>query len=202
MATNAQRKAATRAKIVNMATQLYIRNGVKETSIADIAKAADISQVTLYKYFDSKQTLSSQVVIQLIDEGYEQDAKIVEDPDRTFLEKMRLLMNQSTSMTAGMNPDFFDFVTAELAGKNGSTDAMAAYEAGKNHFWTELLQQGREAGEISSEISNAAVMAYLDMFVSYFVSLSQSEAPAVQARMKSLGAELDRLFFYGLIGKE
>lgn len=202
MPTNAKRKELTRQKIVTMATQLYIRNGVKNTSVADIAKAANISQVTLYKYFESKQVLSTQVVVNLITEGYAQDADIVSDTSDSFAAKMRRLLNQSTSLSAGMHPDFYQYITDELSGKNGSLEAMKYYESQKAAFWGALLQQGRDAGEIDPSISNEAFGAYLDMFVSYFLNLATNADPVVRARLKKLGPELDKLFFFGLIGKE
>lgn len=47
--------------ILLTATELISKNGVKNTSLADIAKAVDISKGTLYYYYSSKDDLISDI---------------------------------------------------------------------------------------------------------------------------------------------
>jgi len=54
---NEQRKAATRAKIVRGANELFHIRGYAATSMEDIAQAADVAIRTIYLHFDSKAAI-------------------------------------------------------------------------------------------------------------------------------------------------
>lgn len=56
------RKARTRAKLVEVACELFGRLGYSNTTHADLAAAAGIGRTTFYEYFDSKEDLLIQVV--------------------------------------------------------------------------------------------------------------------------------------------
>ena len=49
--------------ILSAATDLIIKQGVKNTSLADIAKASNISKGTLYYHYSSKNLLKSSSFI-------------------------------------------------------------------------------------------------------------------------------------------
>ena len=50
-----------RTRILYAAQSLFIRYGVKRTSIDEVARAADIAKGTLYLYYDSKEMLFAEV---------------------------------------------------------------------------------------------------------------------------------------------
>jgi len=50
-----------RTRILHAAQGLFIRYGVKRTSIDDVARAADIAKGTLYLYYESKEMLFAEV---------------------------------------------------------------------------------------------------------------------------------------------
>jgi AcrR family transcriptional regulator len=49
-----RKKAATRARIIEKATELFRLNGYQSTTIEDITEAADVAPRTFYSYFDAK----------------------------------------------------------------------------------------------------------------------------------------------------
>ena len=55
---NEKRKQQKRRQILTSATKVFSEQGYKKASIAQIAKEAKSSQVTLYKYFPSKVELA------------------------------------------------------------------------------------------------------------------------------------------------
>jgi AcrR family transcriptional regulator len=59
----ARRKALTRAAIVEAARRLFHEQGYEETSIVQIAEAADTGVGTLYGYFPSKEGILGEVLI-------------------------------------------------------------------------------------------------------------------------------------------
>ena len=52
-----RKRARTRQALIDAATELFERRGYKQTTIADIAAAADVSARTFFGYFASKEDL-------------------------------------------------------------------------------------------------------------------------------------------------
>jgi AcrR family transcriptional regulator len=57
MSLRDRKRARTRQALVDAATELFERNGYDETTVADIAAAADIGTRTFFSYFASKEEL-------------------------------------------------------------------------------------------------------------------------------------------------
>lgn len=55
-----------KSKMVEVATQLFIKNGVKNVTVHEIAKVSGISKKTVYHYFDSKASLVSFCVREVL----------------------------------------------------------------------------------------------------------------------------------------
>ena len=51
-----------RAAILKAARDIFLRDGYSRAAMAEIAREADVSTATLYKHFDSKETLFASVV--------------------------------------------------------------------------------------------------------------------------------------------
>ena len=57
MSLRDRKRARTRQALVDAATDLFERNGYDETTVADIAAAAEIGTRTFFSYFASKEEL-------------------------------------------------------------------------------------------------------------------------------------------------
>lgn len=199
MTNNIKRKTLKKQTIIDAATKLFYKNGYKKTSIAQIAKEANSSQVTLYKYFPSKIILGRTVLIKMIDDGYAQYSDLLNDPDIDFAKKMTLMINSSTQSSQDFNADFLKFMVSEFKGKNGDNVVMDVYNRQKYGFWKKLLDQGRKEHVISNDISDEAFMIYLDMYVLYALNPNSSDNNAQM--MHQHDNELVHLFFYGIMGR-
>ena len=203
MATNQQRKQHQRQHILQTAQTLFMRDGFKATKVSAIAAAADVSQVTLYKYFDSKLNLGHQVVLAMVNDGYADSRAYATDPQLSYQEIVQKMIMSSTRMTDTMHPDFYRFVVRDMQGQLGSDETMRAYQAQKRNFWSVVIQRGREAGMIDSALTDDALLLYLDMFIQYISSPAGQKrmtGPEQDAHFKALTRQIDHLFFYGFIG--
>lgn len=197
---NEKRKKLKQKQILTAAQKLFFTQGFKKTSIAEIAKEAGASQVTLYKYFPSKIALARAVVVLLIKDGYAQYFQQLADSSMTFTQKVESMTDGSVSMSGEMDNDFFQFMVDEFQGKNGDTKVMEEYESLKHKFWKALLTQGRKEHVISDQITDEGAMIYLDMYVRYVMNPNGvSYQNAMQ--MKRHAKELVHMFFYGILGK-
>ncbi|WP_407888943.1 TetR/AcrR family transcriptional regulator [Levilactobacillus sp. N40-8-2] len=200
MATNQQRRKQQRQNILAAATKLFMRDGFKDTRIKDVAAAASVSQVTLYKYFDSKLALGHQIVLDLIEEGYADYQKMVDDHSRSFRELIELMITTKTTYARGINNDFYQFVADDMRGEFGNDEAHQVYDDGKKRFWDSVIARGRAAGFIAPTLSDEALMMYLDMYVQYFSSPTSHPTFGDAIDYKKYADQLMHLFFYGFIG--
>ncbi len=61
MSLQERRNEQTRAEIYAAAAQLFVKNGVENTSVSDIATAADVSRRTVYRHFRTKEDIVYEV---------------------------------------------------------------------------------------------------------------------------------------------
>ncbi|MBA1435307.1 TetR/AcrR family transcriptional regulator [Bombilactobacillus bombi] len=80
-------------KIINAAKKLFSENGVKKTSIRDIAKEAGYSHTTIYLYFKSKQELFNLIAIEPLNILYDDLLKIYMS-NRTNEEKLKMICDR------------------------------------------------------------------------------------------------------------
>jgi len=199
MVNNLKRKSNKKQLILDAATKIFIQEGYKKASIAEIAKEANSSQVTLYKYYPSKVELARAVIIRLIVDGYRESEEFLDVDGATFVDKMEKMMAYGVDMSQSINDDFVVFMYNEFSGQNGSTSVMKTYNDYKHGFWKKLLDQGRAEGAVSPQITDEGAGIYLDMFISYAMNSNPANAHTA-VEIKKHEDDLMHLFFYGLMG--
>ena len=63
-----RRKREVRTRIMASAMQCFVRQGFADTTVDQIADAADVAQKTFFNYFPTKQDLFRQLAEERIDE--------------------------------------------------------------------------------------------------------------------------------------
>ena len=79
----------TRAKLVDVARQLFAKKGVEDTTMNDIAQASKKGRRTLYTYFKSKEQIYMAVVeseLEMLSTQMEKAASKPGSPDKKILE--------------------------------------------------------------------------------------------------------------------
>lgn len=199
MTNNLKRKKDKKQSILDAATHIFMKEGYKKASVAEIAKEAGSSQVTLYKYFPSKIALARLVVIKLIVDGYQAAEDALDNSTDTFVEKMENLMAYGLKTSDAISDDFVVFIYSEFSGKNGDDSVMKTYNTYKHGFWKKLLDQGRAEGAVDSQITDEGAIIYLDMFVSYAMDANPINAHSA-VEIKNHEDDIMHLFFYGIMG--
>ncbi|MEO6398480.1 MAG: TetR/AcrR family transcriptional regulator [Tepidiformaceae bacterium] len=139
-----QRKARTRAAIVQAATDLFRRQGYEETSIQQIAELADTGVGTLYGYFAAKEELLREVLKSRSDAAFQSYFAAV-DQSTGYVERVVTAMR----VLAGYIRDNRLVLAAEFqtAARDRKLDAHWA-EMLTSSF-AQLLTTGIERGEIA-----------------------------------------------------
>lgn len=103
----------TRAKLVDVARQLFAKKGVDDTTMNDIAVASKKGRRTLYTYFKSKEDIYMAVVeseLEMLSDAMEQVAKKDITPDEkilklieTHLDSIKMVVYRNGTLRAGFS---------------------------------------------------------------------------------------------------
>lgn len=188
-----QRRRKQKEKIILEASlALFMENGVKKVTIAEIANQANVSQVTIYKYFESKHNLIHEVFLYYLHKKSEEFDQLLHS-DLPFPEKIKKLIFVKHAEAAKINKDFYQHIMREYTA--GARAMTALYEEKGIPSYIELFNQGKAEGYIDPALSNEAIVFFLGALNEY---LQKEE---VYQRLLPLSDDIMRIFFYGVLGK-
>ena len=135
----------TRAKLVDVARQLFAKNGVDNTTMNDIAVASTKWRRTLYTYFKSKEEIYVAVVESELDKLSEALDKVAAEkiaPDlkilkliETHLDAIKLIVRRNGTLRASF---FRDIWQVERVRRNLNLHEIALFK--------QVLTEGNEMG--------------------------------------------------------
>ncbi len=135
----------TRAKLVDVARQLFAKKGVEDTTMNDIAIASKKGRRTLYTYFKSKEEIYMAVVEAEIEMLYEILHKVAQkdiSPDKKILELIFTHLETTKTIVyrnGTLRADFFrDIWKVEAERKDFDMKEVALFR--------KILQEGKYSG--------------------------------------------------------
>lgn len=146
----------TRAKLVDIARQLFARNGVNETTMNDIAVASQKGRRTLYTYFKSKEEIYMAVVeseLEMLSEALEKVASEKISPDlkilkmiETHLDTIKLIVRRNGTLRASF---FRDIWRVERVRRKFNLNEI--------NLFRQILIEGKEQGLFN--VDNVDILA-------------------------------------------
>ena len=146
----------TRAKLVDVARQLFAKKGVDDTTMNDIAVASKKGRRTLYTYFKSKEDIYVAVVeseLEMLSDAMEQVAKKDITPDEkilklieTHLDSIKMVVYRNGTLRAGF---FRNIWRVEAVRKN--------FDAKEIKLFKQVLAEGKDKGIF--DIDNVDIIA-------------------------------------------
>ena len=182
----------TRAKLVDVARQLFAKRGVDDTTMNDIAVASKKGRRTLYTYFKSKEDIYMAVVeseLEMLSDAMEQVAKKDITPDEkilklieTHLDSIKMVVYRNGTLRAGF---FRNIWRVEAVRKNFDTKEIKLFKQvlaeGKDkgifdidnvdiiadivHYCIKGIEVPYIRGQIAEELDDEAGWAYVAKFV-------------------------------------
>lgn len=146
----------TRAKLVDVARQLFAKKGVDDTTMNDIAVASKKGRRTLYTYCKSKEDIYMAVVeseLEMLSDAMEQVAKKDITPDEkilklieTHLDSIKMVVYRNGTLRAGF---FRNIWRVEAVRKN--------FDAKEIKLFKQVLAEGKDKGIF--DIDNVDIIA-------------------------------------------
>lgn len=192
-----RKKKKMRQKIVNVAIDLFQRQGFNNTTMEQIAIEADIARKTLYNHFPVKEAIVDEYV-KGISQGLAQE---------TF-DTMQKLPDTRSRLLAALDKAYvWVEMNPEIAGiclgyrlKNmfyGSEDSCG--ETGTQSIMAEIIRQGQQVGEIRCDVSVKLIVEGINIFRGAIV-MNWLKNPSSFELRKEIAKMVD-LILYGAVDK-
>ncbi|HHY41357.1 MAG TPA: TetR/AcrR family transcriptional regulator [Thermoanaerobacterales bacterium] len=189
-----RRTMLKKKNICKAAFELFSTFGVQKTNIAQIAKKANVSQVTIYNYFGSKENLLKESIKDFLEEKLKQYESLLEE-ELTFLEIIEKIVFDKSESVKMMNYEFIQTLLSTYKDMQQFIDDF--YKNRAIPLMIRLIDKGRREGYINKDISNEAFLFYITIFTR---AISQHDL--ISKLPKSAMQDLSSLFFYGLMGEK
>ncbi|MHB8127811.1 MAG: TetR/AcrR family transcriptional regulator [Mobilitalea sp.] len=173
--------------ILDTAQKMLFTLGYSKVNITDIAKEANVSKVSVFKYFESKEILARAIMKRYINSYLSiwDELSIVQIP---FIEKMGSLFGMNNSKS----PLFIFSDISRIAWEDPFIRQLYTEESYcLQVFLTEFFQKGKDIGAFDASIPTDAILAYIQAMSSLLnLDIFDNDNGYVTA--------IQKLFFYGL----
>ncbi|MFC4401555.1 TetR/AcrR family transcriptional regulator [Gracilibacillus xinjiangensis] len=187
-----KRTQLKRQNIKEAALDLFTRNGIKKVSISQIAKEANVSQVTIYNYFDSKENLLKEAMEYYVEKSFEHYQRLL-DASIPFPDKIEKMIFQKTEITGTIHEEIYAYFLDNSEEQASYLEKI--YQEKSVPFFQQLISEGKESGFIREDLSENAILLFLHMFNDYMQKKDLSEI------LLPITEDIMHLFFYGIMGK-
>lgn len=196
-----KRREDKKEAILDGALELFKEFGYDKVSIAEIAKKASVSQVSIYNFFGSKQNLRDELLKKLVKINMVETLDILESSDSVKVKIEKLLMSKINFCKSFS----MHFLVESI--HNNSPESAPGYFAieyiGKDNYkkiedgFAKLFKQGKIEGLIDKDISMEALLYYTEVIRYYFLN-NPSSFDKLENNPK-LAKEFFSLMYYGIM---
>lgn len=188
----------TKAQIIAAAAQQFADLGYKRATTRKIAQAADVTEVTLFRHFGSKQNLFTAVLNQYAlqpDSGGMFEMVLGEDYRQDMLQ-----MGQYTMRIMQERRDAMRMMLCEAAHFPELQEVLGQAPRQMRDMIANYLQQRIEAGDIVPRDPNVMAQGFLGFFFSYTMAFGfLDQAMALELSLDEMVAEFVDLFVQGTL---
>lgn len=179
-------------KILNTTIKLFVRDGIKKVTMDDIAQSANVSKVTIYKYFEDKGFLYGEVCGHLFS-SYAQRLKSTVAPDRPLLHRLYEFIDIVCDFT---DSGRFGVCTEIAKYSDAAENEQRLYEEAYRQCMYAHIDEGLENSLMRPDLSRDMLFHYIDMGIAYY---QQNEAYRNCMRSEGEFSKRFMLFYIGNI---
>ena len=150
-------KAERRARITQAARDLLRETGAADLSMRALAERAGVSPATPYNLFGSKRAILVSVLEDIRGFGkfFASSARL--PPFERILNAVALAVGYYEG-----DPEFYRVLWRTILGSDAGEDRSAIFNAKRDAFWTQLLQDAADAGLLRPGVGVAGLRRALD----------------------------------------
>ena len=187
-----------RKNISSAAEQLFIKNGIENTSMSDIAKAAGYSKATLYVHFQNKEELVGFLVLESMRKLYDYINTAIQQKDDTkecYREICLSLVKYQEEY-----PFYFHMVlekiNVDFESGNFLPEEKETFLVGEqiNDLLADFLKKGIDCGDIRPDIEIVPTIFSFWGMLAGLIQLAENKEEYIAQRMEKSG---QAFLFYG-----
>lgn len=192
-----RRRLQKMEQIRQAAFSLFTKYGIHKVNIHEIAKKANVSQVTIYNYFGSKDELVYDVLKDYFERQIDSFHQLIYS-DLSFQEKLFKSIELKLSFTNQLSPEFIETIISE----NGQIANLFEQYANKKMMTllVTLIEDGRKSGDVSRSLSIDTILFTLQAVTDGLQK--HTEILHSNSDQNPFMNEVVNFLFYGLIGKK
>ncbi|EHB66727.1 transcriptional regulator, TetR family [Paenibacillus lactis 154] len=181
-------------RIRKAALELFNKWGVEKVSLAQIAKHAEVSPVTIYNYFGTKPQLVRHVIITMLEEAWQQRIVLLQS-NLPFHEKIEKMFFSTTEMAENVAPELLEPLLSN------DPEIVTAVENIYRKYEPELIsfiETGRDEGYVNPGVSSETILLYFTILKEVSAKIKRFDGSEEAARQTR---ELMEIVFYGFLVK-
>ncbi|WP_127578700.1 TetR/AcrR family transcriptional regulator [Paenibacillus koleovorans] len=189
----------TRAKMdqIESTAVKLLGKPILDFTVTEIAKEANVSPVTIYNYYGSKEALLKEALKRDVQQSLEQFRELLEQP-LPFDEKLKQIILMKHQTSNNVHPETY----ARLLKHDEEMQLFIQHYSREQSIplFLRFIEEGRACGKVRSSVHNDILLIYLNMFADAISLLSEDSLRSAE-RAGGLEELLD-LFFYGMLNQE
>lgn len=191
-----KRRDDKKKAIIQTALELFDQYGFEKASMTDIAEKAHVSRASIYNFFESKDNLRRIIIKDILDGSIGKIQRLLEEPG-SFIDKISEYIKLRTWYYGKHSLKFF---FDAIEGDPELREYFDDFTAIQRQLLMKFIDEGKQSGIFSPDISNTAVEMYIDVFQTYFLqNMNNKEIHDRLERNPKLVEEINMLFLDGLI---
>lgn len=147
----------TRKRIIETCRQLFYQSGYNKVTMEEVAKKLGMSKKTLYRHFDSKETIMKEISQAFSDELGAGVEDIVSDPDLEYPVKLRRMLNFVALKLSGINHYLMEDLHNNLPDVWQELNRFKMDGAFKR--FSRLIKEGLDKGMINDKVNPGMIVA-------------------------------------------
>ncbi|UPM53944.1 TetR/AcrR family transcriptional regulator [Gottfriedia acidiceleris] len=192
-----KKRTLQKMESIEKSTTKLLSLPLNDIKIADIAKLANVSQVSIYNYYGSKEALLKATIIRLMDHQYEETKQMLSS-DISFKEKIKELFIRKKKGLDIINLEMF---TALMKKDPELQELVLDFTMNKSFkLLVSLIDEGRSLGLVRNEVQNKTLLIYIQVLSQAFLNMDQTTSQYIQ--QKEVVDEMMNIFLYGLLKQE
>ncbi|MGM7680736.1 TetR/AcrR family transcriptional regulator [Cytobacillus sp. Hm23] len=165
--------------------------------ITDIANKADVSQVSIYNHFGSKEELIREALKSFYFQHLEEYEKLISEGSRSFKETIRFILFQKRETIQKYSATKLNELLLQDPEMNKFVKEI--YSTKVFPLFLEMIEKAKKNGEIDNNIAPSLVIFYLNMFSEKSEEMLQLSTS--YSSEEQFIEDLTNLFFYGIVGR-
>lgn len=188
------RYTARRDAIVDLAAELFAKNGYAATGIREIGDAAQLARGALYYYIESKESLLSEIHDRVMDPLLEQTRSIVA-LNVSATTRMRMLSEVLLTQVVGHRDHVWVFLHEHRALAGERREIFRRKRSEYEHLIISLFDDGVANGEFEIADTRITMLAFLNLH-NYTYQWVRSEPGIDPKKLSDLYCDV---FLFGIV---